>query len=209
MLKKILLKPGVNKENTRYTNENGWYISDKVRFRQGTPEKIGGWQRISTNTFLGVCRSLWSWVTLANLNLLGVGTNLKYYIEQGGSYSDITPIRVTKSVTFAAVTTAPYSSTITATCTAHGAGIGDFVTFSGAVSLGGNITAAVLNQQYQIAAIPTANTFTFIALDPSTGAAVTSNASDVGNGGASTVGAFQVNVGPGVAQIPLTGWALS
>ena len=206
MLKKILLKPGVNKENTRYTNENGWYISDKVRFRQGTPEKIGGWQRISTNTFLGVCRSLWNWVTLANLNLLGVGTNLKYYIEQGGAYSDITPIRVTKSVTFAAVTTAPYSSTITATCTAHGAGIGDFVTFSGAVSLGGNITAAVLNQQYQIAAIPTANTFTFIALDPSTGAAVTSNASDVGNGGASTVGAFQVNVGPGVAQIPLTGW---
>jgi len=205
-LKKILLKPGVNKENTRYTNENGWYISDKVRFRQGTPEKIGGWQRISTNTFLGVCRSLWNWVTLANLNLLGVGTNLKYYIEQGGAYSDITPIRVTKAVTFAAVTVAPYSSTITATCTAHGAGIGDFVTFTGAVSLGGDITAGVLNQQYQITAVPTANTFTFTALNPSTGATVTSNALDVGNGGASAVGAFQVNTGPGIAQIPLTGW---
>ena len=205
-LSKILYKPGVNKENTRYTNESGWYVSDKVRFRQGTPEKIGGWLRISQAVFLGVCRSLWNWVTLSAANLLGVGTNLKYYIEQGGAYFDITPIRVTKSVTFSAVTTAPFSSTITATSSSHGAIAGDFVTFSGAVSLGGNITAGVLNQQYQIASAPTVNTFTFTALDPSTGAAVTSNASDVGNGGASTLGAFQVNTGPGVAQVPLIGW---
>ncbi len=206
-LSKILYKAGVNKENTRYANENsGWYTSDKVRFRQGTPEKIGGWLRISQATFLGICRSLWNWVTLSNANLLGVGTNLKYYIEQGGAYSDITPIRLTQSVTFAAVTVAPFSSTITVTSANHGAITGDFVTFSGAVSLGGNITAAVLNQQYQIASVATGNTFTITAKDPGTGAAVTSNASDVGNGGGSSVGAFQVNTGPGVAQVPLVGW---
>lgn len=205
-LVKTLYKPGVNKENTRYTNEQGWYVSEKVRFRQGTPEKIGGWVRISQATFLGICRSLWNWVTLGNANLLGVGTNLKYYIEQGGAYYDITPIRKTASVTFAAVTASPFSSTITVTCSNHGAILGDFVTFSGAVSLGGNITAPVLNQQYQITSVPTANTFTFTATDPSTGAAVTSNASDVGNGGASALGAFQVNTGPGVAQVPLIGW---
>ena len=91
-IKKIVLKPGVNRENTRYTNEGGYYESDKVRFRQGTPEKIGGWQRISAYTFLGLCRSLWNWVTLGSLNLLGVGTNLKFYIESGGVYNDITPI---------------------------------------------------------------------------------------------------------------------
>ena len=89
---KVLMKSGVNKENTRYTTEGGWYISDKVRFRQGTPEKIGGWVRISAYTFLGLCRSLWNWITLQSQNLMGVGTNLKYYIEQGGLYNDITPI---------------------------------------------------------------------------------------------------------------------
>jgi hypothetical protein len=205
-LSKILYKPGTNRENTRYTTEGGWYTSEKVRFRQGTPEKIGGWVRISQATFLGVCRSLWNWVTLSSANLLGLGTNLKYYIEQGGAYFDITPIRLTQSVTFSAVTVAPYSSTITVTSANHGAITGDFVTFSGAVSLGGNITAAVLNQQYQITGVPTANTFTFTALDPSTGVAVTSNASDIGNGGGSSIGAFQVTTGPGVAQVPLVGW---
>ena len=92
-LKKILLKPGVNRENTRYTNEGGWYESEKIRFRQGTPEKIGGWNRISSATFLGVCRSLWNWVTLGGINLIGVGTNLKFYLEAGGLYNDITPFR--------------------------------------------------------------------------------------------------------------------
>jgi len=205
-LSKILYKSGCNRENTRYTTEGGWYTSEKVRFRQGTPEKIGGWVRISQATFLGVCRSLWNWVTLSSANLLGLGTNLKYYIEEGGAYFDITPIRLTQSVTFSAVTVAPYSSTITVTSVNHDAITGDFVTFSGAVSLGGNITAAVLNQQYQVASVINANTFTFTALDPSTGVAVTSNASDVGNGGGSSIGAFQVNTGPGVAQVPLTGW---
>ena len=111
-LKKLLLKPGVNKENTRYTNENGWYISDKVRFRQGTPEKIGGWVRISAFTFLGICRSLWNWTTLQAQNLLGVGTNLKYYIEQGGLYNDITPIRTRN---YSATLTNPFDTTNTST----------------------------------------------------------------------------------------------
>ena len=204
-LSKILSKPGINKENPRYTSEGGWYVSDKVRFRQGSPEKIGGWRRISQATYLGISRSLWNWVTLSNNNLLGVGTNLKYYIEQGGAYADITPVRLTQAVTFAAVTVAPYSSTITATSAAHGAIVGDFVTISGAVSLGGNITAAVLNQQYQITAVTT-NTFQFTAKDPGTGAAVTSDASDVGNGGGSSLAAFQVNTGPGIAEVPLIGW---
>ena len=92
---KILPKPGVNKENTRYTNEGGYYESDKIRFRQGTPETIGGWVQISTNRFLGICRSLWGWITLAGAKIMGVGTHLKYYVELGGQYYDITPIRAT------------------------------------------------------------------------------------------------------------------
>jgi hypothetical protein len=128
-LKKLKLNPGVNKENTRYTNENGWYECDKVRFRQGTPEKIGGWARISGNTFLGICRSLWNWVTLTNENLVGVGTHLKFYIENGGAYNDITPIRTTTTLG-----TNPFTgngtTTVTVTAPSHGGITGDFVTFS-------------------------------------------------------------------------------
>ena len=98
-LKKLLLKSGVNRENTRYTSEGGWYECDKIRFRQGTPEKIGGWQRISSTVFQGVARSLWNWVTLGSQNLIGVGTNLKFYIENGGAYNDITPLRATVTLT--------------------------------------------------------------------------------------------------------------
>jgi len=96
-LQKILFKPGVNKENTRYSTEGGWYEADKVRFRQGNPEVIGGWLRISVNTFLGVCRSLWNWVLLDGRNIVGVGTNLKFYLENGGAYYDITPIRASST----------------------------------------------------------------------------------------------------------------
>jgi hypothetical protein len=219
MLKKILFRPGVNRENTRYASEalgsvnsgvmttGGWYTSEKVRFRAGTPEKIGGWTRISANSFLGVCRSLWNWVTLNSNNYLGVGTNLKFYIESGGAYFDITPIRATTAagdVTFAAVTTAPYSSTLTVSDTAHGTTAGSFVTFSGAVSLGGNITAAVLNQEYQIDIIIDANSYRITAKNTS-GVTVTSNASDVGNGGGSVVGTYQVNAGFEI-QVPSLGW---
>lgn len=133
-LQKILFKPGINRENTRYTSEGGWYDGDKVRFRQGTPEKIGGWAQISGETYYGVCRSLWSWATLNGTPLVGVGTNLKYYVEQGFNYYDITPIRsnVTLSNPFTATAG---SSVIEVADTAHGAVDGDFVDFSGALAL--------------------------------------------------------------------------
>jgi len=197
-LQKILFKPGVNKENTRYTTEGGWYEADKIRFRQGNPEVIGGWEPLSAATFQGVCRSLWNWVTLGGDNLIGVGTNLKFYIEQGGLYNDITPIRATSTINnnpFAAVNG---SATITVTDTDHGCVTGDFVTFSGAVGLGGNITAAVLNAQYQVTVL-TANTYTFTA-------SATANGSDVSpGGGASVVATYQINVGPAIPA-PLVGW---
>jgi len=197
-LKKLVFKPGINRERTDYTNEGGWFDCDKVRFRQGFPEKIGGWRRISSATFEGVCRSLLKWVTLSSLEYIGVGTNLKFYVEGGGVYNDITPIRATTAagdVTFAATSG---SATITVSDTAHGAGVNDYVTFSGAVSLGGNITADVLNQEYQIVTVVDVDTYTITA-------SVTANASDSGNGGASTVGAYQINTGAEYA-IPLVGW---
>jgi hypothetical protein len=203
-LQKVLLKPGVNKEQTRYTDEGRWYDCDKVRFRQGLPEKIGGWQRTSTYTYLGTARSLFNWVTLGSQNLVAVGTNLKYYIEQGGEYYDITPIRSTTAagdVTFSAT---DGSSTITVSDTDHGAIVNDFVTFSGAVSLGGNITADVLNQEYQVSLVVDADTYEIVAKDTG-GATVTANASDSGNGGASVVGAYQINTGPEL-PVPLVGW---
>ena len=189
-LKKLTLKAGVNKENTRYTAENGWYESDKIRFRQGTPEKIGGWQRISASTFLGVCRSLWNWVTLENYNLIGVGTNLKFYIEKGGAYNDITPIRETANLG-----TNPFSAngttTVTVTDSTHGCVTGDFVTFSGATGT----YASTLNAEFQVTVL-TGNTYTI----------TTPTALAAGSyGGASVVAAYQLNVGSAI-EIPLTGW---
>jgi hypothetical protein len=176
----------------------GWYESEKVRFRSGTPEKIGGWQRISSNTFLGVCRSLWNWVTLGALNLIGVGTNLKFYIERGGNYYDITPIRDT------VVLTNPFTATngspiITVADTAHGCVTGDFVTYSGATGLGGNITAAVLNAEHQVTVL-NANSYTISV-------GVNANATDVSGspGGGTVTAAYQINVGPEF-QVPLVGW---
>lgn len=196
-LVKLVLRPGVNKENTRYTSETGWYVCDKIRFRQGTPESIGGWVRISASTYQGVCRALWNWITLAGANLMAVGTNLKYYIEQGGSYYDITPIRKTTTGTakFAATTG---SAVLTVTDTAHGLVVGDFVTYTLAVSLGGAITATVLNQEYQIASVPTVNTYTINVVTLAT-------VGDSGDGGGATVAKYQINVGPEY-QIPLLGW---
>jgi hypothetical protein len=199
-LQKILFKPGVNRENTRYTTEGGWYECDKIRFRQGTPEKIGGWTRFNFNTFLGVCRSLWNWITLAGANMVGVGTNLKFYIAQGGAYYDITPIRATSTINNNPFVATNGSSTITVTDTSHGCVTGDFVTFSGAVGLGGNITATVLNAEYQVTVL-TVNTYTFTA-------SATANATDASGspgGGASVVAAYQLNVGPAIQQ-PLVGW---
>jgi hypothetical protein len=197
-LKKLVLTPGVNREKTSYSAENGWYECDKVRFRQKFPEKIGGWQRISLNTFQGVCRSLWAWLTLAGQKLTGVGTHLKFYIELGGSYYDITPLRAstTNAATFAATNG---STTITVTDSSHGAIIGDFVTFSSAVSLGGVITAAVLNIEYEITAITSTNAYTITA-------SVEANSSDSGNGGSATDAAYQISVGAST-EVPIRGWS--
>jgi hypothetical protein len=197
-LRKLLFKPGINREKTDYSSEGAWYDCDKVRFRQGFPEKIGGWQRISNFTFLGVCRSLWSWITLGNVSFTGVGTNVKFYLEQGGAYNDITPIRVSTAagdVTFAATTG---STVLTVTDVNHGTTVGSFVTFSGAVSLGGDITATVLNREYEVDSVVDGDTYTVIT-------SVAANASDTGDGGAAVVGAYQINVG-GAFAIPLTGW---
>jgi hypothetical protein len=189
-LQKILFKPGVNRENTRYTTEGGWYECDKVRFRQGNPEVIGGWTRISTSTFLGVCRSLWNWVTLTSQNLIGVGTNLKFYIENGGNYNDITPIRVTTTLgadPFAGNGT----TTVTVTANSHGAVTGDFVTFSGVTGT----YAALLNGEFQLTVL-TVNTYTIT---------VASAIPAGSTGGASVSAAYQINVGPSTV-VPLTGW---
>jgi hypothetical protein len=195
-LKKIALKSGVNRENTRYASEGGWYECDKIRFRQGTPEKIGGWQRISTTTFLGVCKSLWSWVTLGSLQLIGVGTNLKFYVERGGSYNDITPLRATVSLTDPFETTVG-SSIVEVTDAAGGYIDGDFVTFSGATAVGG-IAANTLNQEYQIS-YTSGNSYT---IDVGT------NATSSVTGGGSVSAAYQINIGPAFT-IPLTGWGSS
>jgi len=199
-LQKILFKPGVNRENTRYTTEGGWYECDKIRFRQGNPEKIGGWERISGDFFLGVCRSLWNWITLGGNNLLGVGTNLKFYIDQGGAYYDITPIRSSSTINNNPFVATNGSSVITVTDTAHGCLTGDFVTFSDAVGLGGNVTAFELNAEYQVTVVDV-NTYTITV-------PVVANATDAAGspgGGASVVAAYQLNVGDEFA-IPQVGW---
>lgn len=209
-LKRLLFRPGVAREQTRYASEaigpvgsatqavGGWYESDKVRFRSGTPEKIGGWSRISASTFLGVCRSLWNWVTLGGLNLVGVGTNLKFYIERGGNYNDITPIRATATLTNPFTATLG-SSVITVADTAHGCITGDFVTFSGATGLGGNVTASVLNREYQVTFVD-ANTYTITV-------SVTANTTDVSGspGGGTVTAAYQLSTTP-ANQVPLSGW---
>jgi hypothetical protein len=203
-LTKLAYRPGINKESTSYANEGSWYDCDKVRFRLGFPEKIGGWIQLSATTFLGSARNLHSFVALDGTEYIGVGTHLKYYIEEGGAYNDITPIRSTTSagdVTFSAT---DGSSLITVDDTGHGAIENDFVTFSGAVSLGGNITADVLNQEYQIVSILSTSSYTIEAKDL-TGATVTANASDTGDGGASVVGAYQINVGLDTT-VSGTGW---
>ena len=205
-LQKININPGINKESTQYTRDGGWFDGDKVRFRKGKPEKIGGWQKYVSASFKGVARSLLDWVASDGTKYLGVGTNLKFYINEGTAYNDVTPIRATTSagdVTFAATNG---SSTLTVTDTSHGAVANDFVTFSDAASLGGNITAAVLNQEYQVDVITSANAYTITAKDTS-GSTVTANSSDSGNGGSSTVGAYQINTGLN-AWLESTGWGV-
>jgi len=215
-LQKLQFQPGINRETTSYSNEGGWFDCDKVRFRQGFPEKIGGWSKIGSTSFLGTCRALHPWRTLSLDGYLGVGTHLKYYAEYGQGYYDITPIRSTTSAGDVTFSASNGSSTITVSDPSHGAVVNDFVTFSGAASLGGNVTAAVLNQEYQIISITDSSTYTVQARAAGTTSSITvngqysptpvvANASDSGNGGSSVIGKYQINVGLDTSVLG-TGW---
>lgn len=196
-LQKLLFRPGINKEGTSYSNEGGWFNSNLIRFRKDLPEKIGGWTKATSDYFQSSGRALHAWVDLAGTRYLGLGATWKYYVIDGDLFYDITPIRATTTngIVFAAT---DGSATITATDSDHGVVTGDFVTLAGAVSLGGAITAEVLNQEYQVVSVPTGNTFTFIAT-------ATANSSDSGNGGSAADAVYQINVGLDV-YVPSTGW---
>jgi hypothetical protein len=206
-LTKIAFKPGIDKEGTQYSADSGWFDSDKIRFRKGRVETIGGWAKYVTSTIMGVCRSLKDWGTATGAKYLGIGTNLKVYVESGGAIFDITPIRATTAAGDVTFSASSGTSTLTVSDTAHGAVINDFVTYSGAVSLGGNITAPVLNQEYQVASVIDADSYTIIAKDTN-GDEVLADASDTGNGGASVVGTYQINTGTNFF-VGSTGWGVN
>ena len=200
-LQKLQFRPGVNREGTTLSNEGGWYDCDKVRFRSGYPEKIGGWAAVSYNQFLGVCRSLWNWITLKSFNLLGVGTNLKFYIENGGTYYDITPLRETNTnpsgqITLS-ITTGSNLLTITDT-NAESLQVNDFVTLAGATTLSGNVTATVINQEFQIVNV-LAGTQYQVQLS------VTSNATASDSTMTGLTIAYQINTGFATYTVG-TGW---
>ena len=197
-LQKFLFKPGINKEGTAYSNEGGWFDSNLVRFRKGLPEKIGGWAKASANSFKSTGRALHAWVNLTGTKFIGLGTTWKYYVLDGDGYYDVTPLRSTTGANEISFAATNGSVVITVTDAAHGAVVDDFVTFSGAVSLGGTITATVLNQEYQITATPTVDTYTFTAT-------VAANSSDSGNGQGTVIGKYQLNVGLDV-YVQSTGW---
>ena len=209
-LQKMQFRAGINTELPDYANENGWSDGDKIRFRVGYPEKIGGWGRKNQNAqFVGQCRALKPWQTLDLDGFIGVGTNLKYFIEDGGVYYDITPIRRTTDAGEATFSAADGSDVITVTDVNHGCREEDFVTFSGATSLGGNITADILNQEHQIETVPNENTYTFRtrmantvlkdyydnALVDLTGATITAGTSDTDTGGSGIIAEYQINTG--------------
>jgi hypothetical protein len=193
-LQKLQFKPGVNRNITNYSNEGGWFECDKVRFLNGYPEKINGWEKYTSVELDGICRALFNWVTSFSDNFLAIGTNSKAYIEAGTNLNDITPLRDTPSATMTinAFSATTGSTIIAVAATAHGTNTGDFVTFSDATSLGGNISAAVLNQNYEITEIDADNY--------SISATATANSSDTGNGGSSTVGAYEIAAGKGVTS---------
>lgn len=184
MLKKLVFNPGVNRESTSYAAEGTWYICDKVRFRSAKPEKIGGWIPLSSNTFLGTARTMWNWTTNSGFNNVGIGTHLKYYVENAGAYYDITPLRATATLAADPFTTNG-TTTVTVTHTAHGAITGDFVTFTGAVGFNG-LAAGDLNKEFQVTYL-TANTYSIVV-------SITPSGSGSG-GGASVSAAYQINVG--------------
>jgi hypothetical protein len=197
-LQKIVLRPGLNREGTNYSNEGGWYDGDKIRFRSGNPEKIGGWTRLSDAVYQGVARNLWNWIDFAGNNYLGIGTNLKYYIEKGGAYNDVTPIRATfiSPATNNCFTTATSSKVVKVTIIGHGGATDDFVTFSGITVSVGGVPASDLNGEHQITYID-ANNFSILVATTAT--------SPVTGGGTAITAAFQISTGLNIYVIG-TGW---
>jgi len=187
-LQKLELRPGVNRESTSYANEGGFFAGDKVRFRSGYAEKIGGWQSINVagSTFFGVCRMLWNWITTLNQNLLGVGTNQKVYVELGGEYYDITPLGNSLTLTQNPFSTTSGSRLVTVTASAHLSAIGTYVNFSGATTF----ASLTLNGDYEIQSVPTSNTFTFYA-DSNAGSTTT-------GGGSLVIAQFDIDAGSAV-----------
>ena len=209
-LQKLQFRPGINRESTTLANEGGWFESEKIRFRSGSPEKIGGWVvdvgttpsalQPPTGSYWGTARSMWNWNTLSSFNLLGIGTELKYYIQNGvgGDFYDITPIRVTTAAGEATFAATNGSTTLTVTDAGHGAQAHDFVTYSAAVSLGGAITATILNAEFQVVSVISNNVYTITS-------SVAANSSDSGNGGSATIAAYQVTTGSNVNTTSV-GW---
>ena len=191
---KFQMLPGINREGTAFSAQGGWFDGNLVRFRKGYPEKIGGWIKEQVATYLGTGRALHAWVSLATTKYLSVGTTVKYYVKEGDNFYDITPIRATTSAGDVTFSASNGSSTVTVADTSHGASKGDYVTYSGAASLGGLVIAAALNQEYSIDSIVNANSYKIIAKDTD-GDTITANSSDSGNGGSSVVGAYQISVG--------------
>lgn len=197
---KLLFKPGINREGTNYASEGFWYDCDRIRFRNGMPETIGGWTKFSDTQFLGTARKLLNWETLLGADLLALATSKKLYIENGGGFYDITPIRSTVVEANPITTGTAGSSIVTITATAaHGALVGDFVTVSGATGFDGIATAA-LNQEFEILTVPSTTTFTV-----DTGDGCTAGATN--GGGAAVTLEFQISVGSDVA-ISGTGWGV-
>jgi len=192
-LQKVILKPGVNRENTRYTNEGGWYESEKIRFRQGTPEKLGGWQRISANTFVGVCRSLWNWVTLTGANLLGVGTSSKFYIEATGVYYDITPISTTIALTANPFATVNTTTAVTVTDIGFNPQVGDFVIFNGATTFNG----VTISGEYEVITVVDSTHYTITSATTATGTG--------SGGGAAVYASYILHIGS-ATNVTFGGW---
>ena len=205
-LQKLQFRPGVNREGTDYANEGGWYDCNNIRFRSGFPEKIGGWSRLSNNQYIGTARSIWNWVDLSGSNYLGIGTSKKYYIELGGGYYDVTPFQYISTPLSGAITASTGSSTLTIIDPNYTPNVGDYLVISGATSLGGNITATVLNQEYQEVTSVSGTTYTITAKAPTTGLPVLATSSDTGHGGTTITISYEVPVGLDVYTIG-TGWS--
>ena len=224
-LQKLQLRPGINRESTTLANEGTWFEMDKVRFRSGYPEKLGGWTKDNGTTtsalqppagsYWGVARSLWNWVTLSGANLMGVGTNLKYYVQQssGGSFYDVTPLRDVNTAASNAFTTVNGSTTVVINDAGHGAQGGDFVTISGVVGAVNGIPAAALNREFRVTYI-NATTYSIVVSSPATSSGTTGAATfsyQIATGGE----VFTVGTGWGAGgwggdtSGTLTGWGLS